>query len=104
MITGALGQIGRALIPKLQGLYGKDSVVASDIAKPDGKFPCKFAILDILHHNRFEKCVRDNKINTIVHFAAILSATGEKMPEKAKEINIRGLENVFDICNKYKIM
>ena len=59
-------------------------------------------MLDITHGARFEKIMRDHKVNTIVHFAAILSATGEKIPEKAKEVNIRGLENVFDIALKHK--
>ena len=55
-----------------------------------------------MHQTKFEKFVRDNKVNHIIHYAAILSATGEKMPEKAMEINIRGLENVFDVALKHK--
>jgi len=79
-------------------------VVATDLVRPEGKFPCKFLILDILHDTKFDKIIRDNKINTIIHYAAILSATGEKNPDKAKAINIRGLEIVFDLALKHKCM
>jgi FlaA1/EpsC-like NDP-sugar epimerase len=83
--------------------YGPNSVIGTDmVKKPEAKMPCKFMILDIMHKNKLEKIVRDNKVTSIVHYAAILSATGEKIPEKAKEINIRGLENVFDVALKYK--
>jgi nucleoside-diphosphate-sugar epimerase len=98
-----LGQIGRALIPKLQAKYGPNCVVGTDAIKPaDLKLPCKFNILDIMHVKKMDKIVKDNNINSIIHFAAILSATGELMPEKAKDINIRGLEHVFDVALKHK--
>ncbi len=97
-----MGQVGKALIPRLQAKYGPDSVVATDITKPNERVPCKFLVMDIMHLNRFEKFVKDNKVNYIIHFAAILSATGEKIPQKAKEINIRGLENVLDVALKYR--
>ena len=91
------------MIPKLQAKYGNECVIGTDEVKPqDDKFPCKFLVLDITQQGRFDKIVRDNKVNTIVHYAAILSATGEKMPEQAKKINIRGLENVFDVALKHK--
>ena len=98
--------MGRTLIPALIQKYGKDSVIGTDLTKPDDKFPCKFMLLNIMHEKKFEKIVHDNKVNTIIHFAAILSAAGEKPNgfEKAKEINIRGLENVFDVALKHKCM
>jgi len=102
LITGSLGQIGKALIPKLQAKFGQGSVIATDMVKPEKPLTCKFMLLNIMQNGRFEKIVRDNKVNYIIHYAAILSATGEKIPEKAKEINIRGLENVFDIAIKHK--
>lgn len=104
MITGCLGQIGRALIPQLQEKYGKDSVVASDMIIPKDPMPCKFLQLNILHKKKLDKIIRDNKINAIIHYAAILSAAGENNPEKAKEININGLENVFDVAVKNNCM
>lgn len=100
-----MGQIGRALIPKLQAKFGPNCVVGTDAVKPaDLKLPCKFLILDIMHAKKMDKIVRDNGVNAIIHFAAILSATGETMPEKAKDINIRGLEHVFDVSLKNKCM
>jgi nucleoside-diphosphate-sugar epimerase len=37
-------------------------------------------------------------VNQIYHLAAILSATGEKMPELAWRVNMKGLRNVLDAC------
>jgi nucleoside-diphosphate-sugar epimerase len=98
--------VGQALIPVLIQKYGKESVIGTDMVKPSDKFPCKFLTLNIMHDKKFEKIVHDNKVNTIIHYAAILSAAGEKPNgfEKAKEINIRGLETVFDIALKHKCM
>ena len=35
LITGALGQIGSELTNKLVEIYGKENVIASDIAQPE---------------------------------------------------------------------
>eukprot|EP00831_Metopus_contortus_P077214 TRINITY_DN718_c0_g1_i6.p1 TRINITY_DN718_c0_g1~~TRINITY_DN718_c0_g1_i6.p1 ORF type:complete len:378 (-),score=53.69 TRINITY_DN718_c0_g1_i6:168-1301(-) len=101
LITGCGGQCGKALIPVLQQKYGANSVIGTDLQKPDW-MKSRFMVLDIMHKGRMEKMIKDNNVNCIVHYAAILSAAGEKIPEKAKDINIRGLENIFDLALKYK--
>ncbi len=77
--------------------------MATDISHTDSRdFPCKLFIVDVLHHNRLEKVIADNKVNTIIHLAAMLLMSSEKQPEKAMQINIRGLENVIDLALKHK--
>jgi FlaA1/EpsC-like NDP-sugar epimerase len=82
--------------------FGNDCVIGTDVSKNEGaKMPCKLMILDIKHKKKMEKIIHDNKVTDIIHYAAILSATGETMPEKAMQVNIKGLENIFDVAIKH---
>jgi nucleoside-diphosphate-sugar epimerase len=39
----------------------------------------------------------------LIHFSALLSAVGEKFPEKALEINIKGFHNVAELAKLHKL-
>ena len=47
------------------------------------------------------KIVKENKIDYIVHLAAILSAAGELYPDKALKVNIQGTITALDIAREY---
>ncbi len=53
-------------------------------------------------YRAFDKIVKDNKINYIVHSAAILSAAGEKDPMKAIPVNVNGTINAFNIAKDHQ--
>lgn len=91
LVTGALGQVGRELVSALQSAYGTDNVVPTDVRAPEGLMLAKdnanFRRLDVLDPNQLQKLCNDEGITTVVHLAAILSATGEKDPLLALKIN-----------------
>ncbi len=98
LVTGAGGQIGTELVLALRKIY--KNVIASDLK--DGSAELKqggeFIRLDVLYKNGLTDCVKRFKVTQIYHLAAILSATGEKNPEMAWRINMKGLRNVLDVC------
>jgi len=69
---------------------GKDNVVAADINGSGASLPCRFEQLDVSDTKRYEAIVKENKIDYIVHLAAILSALGERHPDRAYDVNVTG--------------
>ena len=102
LVTGASGQIGSELTPKLRERHGSENVVASDIREPSeallGQGP--YEIVDVTEKERLERVVREHEIDTIFHLAAILSAIGERKPQLAWRVNILGLHNVLEVARE----
>ncbi len=102
LVTGASGQIGSELTPRLREVYGKDSVVASDLRSPsfdDGPFE----LLDVTDAKKLEAIVAEHGVDTIVHLAALLSASGEQRPNVAWNVNVNGLYNVLEVARTHKL-
>ena len=106
LVIGAAGQIGSELVPFLRKKYGNDNVIATgrktplpDVIKNSGPV----IYLDALERNRLSKVLYEYEIDTIFHMASILSATGEKIPQTAWDININGLINVLEAGRVYKV-
>jgi nucleoside-diphosphate-sugar epimerase len=106
LVIGAAGQIGSELVPFLRKKYGNDNVIATgrktplpDVIKNSGPV----IYLDALEKNRLSEALYEYEIDTIYHMASILSATGEKVPQTAWEININGLINVLEVGRSYKV-
>lgn len=87
-VTGANGQLGRTLVKEICKEVGKDRVVATDLGEMRFDFPCRYEKLDVTDSDRFSKLVKESKSDTILHLAAILSAVGEKDPQKATKVNV----------------
>ncbi len=99
LITGALGQIGTELVPVLRQRYGPENVIATDVRKSSIDGP--FAYLDIMNMTDLERLIVEHKIDYLIHNASILSAAGERNPQLALEINIRGLNNVLEAAKRH---
>ena len=95
LITGALGQLGIEFIKyfKKNNIY----VLATDIKSPSKKLRCDFEIADALDKDSLDFLVKKNKINTIYHLVAVLSATGEKNPIDSWKINMNSFHNIIEI-------
>ena len=98
MITGAAGQIGSELSVRLRERYHAADVVATDIVQPSEQLLSggPFERLDVTHRGQLAAVIKKHDIDTIYHLAALLSATGEKNPQKAWDININGLYNILE--------
>ena len=104
LVLGAGGQIGTELVPHLQNLYGKDNVIGADL---------KDALVEKLRENGIgEKVdatdaqavadlVKKYKADAIFNLVALLSATGEKNPQLAWNINMGALLNSLNIAKEY---
>jgi nucleoside-diphosphate-sugar epimerase len=99
LVIGAGGQIGTDLTVELRKKYGNNNVIASDIRPVNSPVHNVgiFEILDVLDIVRLTQIVQKYEISQIYHLAAILSATGEKIPVKAWNINMTGLINILDV-------
>lgn len=103
LVTGAGGQIGTELVIALRKIY--KNVIASDLKEPNQilKESGEFIRLDVLYKNGLSDCVKRFGITQIYHLAAVLSATGEKNPELAWRINMKGLRNILDVCVEHNV-
>ncbi|NHJ25509.1 MAG: NAD-dependent epimerase/dehydratase family protein [Candidatus Lokiarchaeota archaeon] len=106
LVIGAAGQIGSELVPALRKKYGNENVIATgrktplpDVIKETGPV----IYLDAIDKERLAQALFEYDINTIFHMASILSATGEKMPQIAWDININGLINVLEAGRSYNV-
>lgn len=101
LIVGAGGQIGSELVPFLRKQYGDSNVVASDIAVDKCQALAEsgpFEELNALDGNKFLEIVKKYDIDTIYNMVALLSATGEKNPVLAWDVNMGALLNSLNIA------
>lgn len=104
IIIGANGQIGTELAIALRKKFGAENVVTTDIREPQTKSPDEnFEIANVLDKNGLDILFQKYKPTQVYLLAAMLSATGEKYPEKAWELNMNGLLNVLDLAVTYKV-
>lgn len=105
LIVGAGGQIGVELTLALRKLYGNDNVVASDIREEHAllKGTGPFVILNAMDATAMHELVKKEGITQIYLLAALLSATGEKDPKKAWDINMNSLLQVLDLGVQEKL-
>ena len=101
LIVGAGGQIGSELVPHLRSIYGNNNVVAADISAEKCKVLAEagpFEELNALDGEKYTAIVKKYGIDTIFNLVALLSATGEKNPVLAWNINIGALTNSLNIA------
>ncbi len=105
LVIGASGQIGVELTLALRKIYGNANVVASDLREQnpllEGTGP--YVSLDVMNKEMLHVQVIRQNFTQIYLLAAILSATGEKNPNLAWNLNMTGLLNVLDIAREEQI-
>ncbi|WP_149303846.1 NAD-dependent epimerase/dehydratase family protein [Pareuzebyella sediminis] len=105
LILGACGQIGTELTLALRKTHGNDHVIASDIREGSESLmeSGPFEILDATDYDALEEVVAYYEIEAVYLMAAMLSATAEKFPERAWNLNMTSLFNVLNLGKEKKI-
>ncbi|CAF0887268.1 unnamed protein product [Didymodactylos carnosus] len=114
LVSGASGLVGGILIEHLSknpnyDIYGIDKHIELSIRYQlentpisEGQQPIlppkeKFYVCDIIDKDKLSHIIQDNKINIIIHLAAVLET---ETVEKINHINCNGTKILFDIATK----
>ena len=103
LMTGGNGQLGTEILPYLYELYGQDNILITDSAPTTNPFCKKFEVLNVLDRSKVESTINSFNPNYIIHFAAILSASGERNPKLCLSVNIDGFKNLLETACEKKI-
>lgn len=105
LIIGASGQIGSELTLALRKIYGNDQVIASDIKEGSKELmeSGPFIRIDATHKNEIANCIEHHKITDVYLMAALLSATAEKYPQLAWELNMNSHSHILELARDKKI-
>lgn len=106
LFTGCGGQIGSELALAFRSIYGNENIVASDLTTKVNQElydSGPFVELNVLDSKALGETIDKYEIDAIVHLAAILSATGEKNPDLAWNVNMNGTVNVFNTAREKNI-
>lgn len=105
LITGGLGQLGSGLAKQLRSRYGQESVILSDIKMPTSQIleQGPYVYADVLDAKHLHSIVVNHKIDWLVHFSALLSAVGEFNVPLALEVNVRGFQNIIEVCKVHNL-
>ena len=106
LVIGATGQIGSELTMLLRRTFPNGKVVAGYIkgCEPKGKLLSSGPSEEVDVCNAKQIADADDKydIDTIYNLAALLSATAERLPLKAWDIQMNGLINVLEVAREKK--
>jgi len=105
LIIGASGQIGTDLTARLRDQFGNHKVIATDIREGDSSLleGGPFEILDAMDYKALEDIIIRHEITDVYLLAAMLSATAEKFPMRAWNLNMNSLFNVLNLAKENKI-
>src|SRR3989344_4366724 len=106
LVTGATGQIWSELVPELRKRYGTDNVIAAvHKTQPDRELleGGPFLSLDVRNADSAEKVIKEYRIDTIYHLAALLSAAAERDPGLAWDVNMNGIKNILEAARKFNL-
>jgi len=102
LVIGANGQIGTELVMALRGINGTDNVIASDIHNPNAESAGPFEHVNVMDKDNLRQLFKKYRPTQVYLLAALLSATGEKQPKLAWDLNMTGLINVLDFAIEFK--
>lgn len=104
LIVGACGQIGTELTLALRSRCGSESVIASDIREGQQELMRSgpFVQLDATDKAAIREVLESNEISDVYLMAAMLSATAEKNPATAWDLNMGSLLNILELARSGK--
>src|SRR5579883_1593442 len=100
LVTGANGEIGRALLRTLAARGGFEVVTLDLTPLPDELRPCVAASYagSVMDRDLLAQIAAHHEIDLVFHLAALLSTRGERDPELAHQINVEGTLNVLRVA------
>ena len=104
LVIGSTGQIGSELTMNLRKIYRHGKIVAGYIpgSAPTGDLlesgPAEQA--NVCNAKQIADIVDKYDIDTIYNLAALLSATAERLPLKAWDIQMNGLINILEVARE----
>jgi len=103
LVTGGAGQVGTDLISQLAG-RGAD-VVVFDLSPEPAGLPAGVRWIrgDVTNAPELFDCVQAIAPEVIYHFAAILSASGERMPHRAYSVNQHGTHHALESARLFGV-
>lgn len=105
LISGALGQLGSEIAEALRSRFGAENVVLNDIRDGAGSAVAAggpFYRFDCRDGAALAAVVQRHRIDTVYHLAALLSATAEKDPRLAWDLNMNGLTTVLEVAREHR--
>jgi len=104
LILGACGQIGTELTLELRSRHGAESVIATDIREGQDELMQSgpFITLDATDAKAIAEVLNSHEISEVYLMAAMLSATAEKNPFRAWDLNMSSLLNVLELARSEK--
>jgi nucleoside-diphosphate-sugar epimerase len=102
LVTGAGGQIGSWLVPRLRELYGPSKVLATDLRHPKAELveAGPFQLVDATNAKAVGQAAMRHGADTIFHLVALLSAVGERDPRVAWHVNMTSLEAALEVARE----
>ncbi len=104
LVIGSTGQIGSELTMKLRREFGGGKIVAGYIPGSEPKGHLKDSgpseIANVCDGRQIADIIDKYDIDTIYNLAALLSATAERLPLKAWDIQMNGLLNILEIARE----
>lgn len=98
LVIGSMGQIGTELVEALRKKYGEKNVLSADI-KPNPTDPY-YIELNALDKEKIFDTVKKEGITQVYLLAALLSATAEKNPAFAWDLNMNSLFHVLNLAKE----
>jgi nucleoside-diphosphate-sugar epimerase len=99
LVIGSKGQIGTELVEQLRKIYGNDQVLSSDIKDPEPNDNNYFK-LNVLNKEELYSFIKQHEVSQVYLLAALLSATAEKNPAFAWELNMNSLFYILDLAKE----
>jgi nucleoside-diphosphate-sugar epimerase len=102
LLTGADGQIGSELTARLRARHGEAAVLATDLHETPRHLPeGPYAALDVTDPAAVRDVFARHRPTQVYHLASLLSATGERKPQLAWDVNVGGLLHVLEACREH---
>jgi nucleoside-diphosphate-sugar epimerase len=100
LVTGANGEIGRALLRTLAEQGGYDVVTLDLTPLPDDLRALVDASYagNIMDRHLLDQLAAQHEVDMVFHLAALLSTRGERDPELAHHVNVEGTLNVLRVA------